>query len=72
MSDEQTLFMQLIGLVILSGIAFKMLHAAGSAARSYFEEASGIAKRFPTLSSMLGALVALPIALILAFVLGGA
>lgn len=72
MSDEQTLFMQLIGLAILSGIAFKMLYTAGSAARSYFEEASGIAKRFPTLASMLGALVALPIALILAFVLGGA
>lgn len=72
MSDEQTLFMQLIGLAILSGIAFKMLYAAGKAARNYFEGAAGIAKRFPVLVSMLGALVALPVALILAFVLGGA
>jgi hypothetical protein len=49
-----------------------MLYAAGMAARSYFDEAAGIAKRFPVLVSMLGALVALPVALILAFVLGGA
>lgn len=72
MSDEQTLFMQLIGLAILSWIAFRMLYTAGRAARSYFEEAAGIAKCFPALVSMLGALVALPVALILAFVLGGA
>lgn len=70
MSGKQTLFLQLIGLAILSGIASMMLYAAVKAARGYMKEAVGIARRFPVLASMLGVLLALPVAL--AFALWGA
>lgn len=70
MSDKQTLFVQLIGLAILTGIASMMLYVAIKAARSYMKEAVGIARRFPVMVSMLGVLLALPVAL--AFALWGA
>ena len=72
MSENQTLYLQLIGLVILTGIASMMLFGAYRTARDWTEEAVGIAKRFPALAGMLGVLVALPVALALVFALGGA
>lgn len=72
MSDKQMLFLQLIGLAILTGIASMMLFGAFRTVRDWTEEAVGIAKCFPALTGMLGILVALPVALALALVFGGA
>lgn len=63
MSDNQMLFLQLLGLAILGVIALAMLAVAVSRIREYFAEAADIARKHATLVSMLGILLATPVAL---------
>lgn len=72
MSGTQTLFLQVIGLVILAGLAYWTLSAAYKIVRSYLVEAVGIAKTFPVLVGMLGILAAIPVVLLVLFAFGDA